>query len=1174
MIMGKLEVYKTIIDKEIPYEKLADKIRIDDFVNAFEDKNQLLNDNGIKITYGVNVRISNNSEKDILPFSYSSTDFDSVSAAKEVDSGKNIPDFLKEYHLKEVTFCAKYNSLTKNYDISFIDDILEDVLGIKVSRIFSPFYDRGKSSCDISTFFLSCNSFLHVNIKYLNITSEEPVYVWICGEDPDVSLNVEKSYLATIVAITNRHDALKYFIRKKRLDILKFIMLLKSRRTDDFYIKQREEAVKSAKAAIMSRNMSHNLGSHVMSYLKQHLGSVKDMLNDRVLSEIIERESTSYKDPGSAALPFLVGLGHFISYLQERQDFIATIATDYIPYFSTVNFKDFIYDELNPDKRAERHSEWTANLKMDNILLGNIARSEGLGRPTRPTIEFDAKKKQEKGSVLSDIVLKFGKNFNGSLPAKGSLEEKDLEFMRTINVSLPGGIVGRQAFFSVVENIIRNAAKHGDWRKHGKLELSFCVYTLWDLALSQDSCPIPNDDNEEGCKSLKGVLEDFYKSAKDSRGLYFVTITDNCDFSLDSLGKLRRALLDDYIDNKGGMRNGNKGLKEIKISSAWLRAIRNENNCYCPYSEEIMNNKENIDSKLLEKDIDWNVNEGDYDAPLVYARISAKRGKKTGNISERNLQYIICLSIPRKVAIISDKKIFSQSEKEVLRKKNWLTYTVEEFKSEKNKSYEFIICDDDKDNSRIYSDIRPIATSRVCSMLQIPEIDRDLLFADISSGNFNSEKYELSLYKYLADFQEGDYISIDDHSAKERYENGPMKDDNPLSVLKIDVNDKLEYSVFAKDKDGTWSVDLTMSQEIKKYNLLKGTYYKVGRVFIADTYCCGNYIYRKHNETAGEFKNFMKSRPHYQGFVEGITGNNSTDRIIRNEQINDLWFYRNLHAMKSQIAIFDERLFAKIMGIEETNFTKGYMQIATTDNINMVKESYKTRTNDTDLMEYIDGLSLDKLNNSYHKLKGIFYKDTVESKGFLGSAYAHKGIFVFTLISDINNDKECKVNNKYYLIGVHVANGEIKSKEDDNYECICTTLAELSYSKESGMNVSFKNKEEEDYYKNKFNYITIHQGLLDKLYEDFGIKGSETENTEKKNITMELYKSFSKVQEKDRVNMNDFLPGLMVHSGRSKPGENDMPQKLPFIQYAALEHSVLDCKYTLVELLDHSRYEK
>ena len=52
------------------------------------------------------------------------------------------------------------------------------------------------------------------------------------------------------------------------------------------------------------------------------------------------------------------------------------------------------------------------------------------------------------------------------------------------------------------------------------------------------------------------------------------------------------------------------------------------------------------------------------------------------------------------------------------------------------------------------------------------------------------------------------------------------------------------------------------------------------------------------------------------------------------------------------------------------------------------------------------------------------------------------------------------------------------------------------------------------------------------------------------------------------------MPGIMVHSGRSKPNKKDMPQLMPFIQYAAIEHATLDCKYSLVELLDSARYEE
>ena len=94
--------------------------------------------------------------------------------------------------------------------------------------------------------------------------------------------------------------------------------------------------------------------------------------------------------------------------------------------------------------------------------------------------------------------------------------------------------------------------------------------------------------------------------------------------------------------------------------------------------------------------------------------------------------------------------------------------------------------------------------------------------------------------------------------------------------------------------------------------------------------------------------------------------------------------------------------------------------------------------------------------------------------------------------------------------------------------------------------------------------------------------GCEKKDSKKKILlTAQLYEYFigsvSKTESdiKERIENKKlvFLPGMMIHSGRSRPGEDDMPQRVPFIQYAALEHAVMDCKYSVVELLDHARYE-
>lgn len=888
--------------------------------------------------------------------------------------------------------------------------------------------------------------------------------------------------------------------------------------------------LKSAKSAIMSRNMSHNLGSHVMAYLKQHLSSVTTMLNDNVLTllcgekvnyekllDYLEKnvpdfENLSDNTPinlspkdkvGShLALPFLVGLGHFVSYLQERQDFIATISTDYIPYYATVNFKDSVYDELNPDKRYERHQD-RKNLQLDNILLGNIARSEGLGRCTSPTRDNSGK--------LCDIVLKY-KDFNGNPCSEETAAYDSLENLRQFNVSLPGGIVGRQAIFSIIENVIRNAAKHGSWRDIGQLELTINKFDpLVDF--------IPDDDNKEGHKSLREVVESYYLPASDIGDLYIITLTDNTVCSEEALQKLRFALDDDYVDSYGLMKSANKGLKEMRISAAWLRAIKDEAAC--------------VNMLLPESDNPKFIKENKLQAPIIYARISV------GEDWREHLQYIFCLPKPKILAVVSD---YLAKQCHNIQLEGCRFYTEEEFSSEKNKSYEFMLCG----NGR-YNRLRPYASARIFTFSQSGITREDLL--SLKDNDSLSRLLE-RLYRNIFGYNEGDLINIDDKKAcdnMERRMNDSIESLQPIEKLEILEDNTL--------------------------GLAQGIYIKRGNVYVSDGKICGKYIYRTHHDSFDQFAKFMDAKIKVE-FVEGITGNNSTDRLIRNEEIDGPWFYRHLHAMKQNVAICDERLFSKITGLEETDFTREKIRLATADNMNEMKQYYTRLAEEkSDIIEKFDDPA--ELNSYVSTLRKALQVNQQYSKGITAASYVQKRIHVFTFIQDAENSA------KYYLIGVSYKNGSPKYKDEGNhcFECLCARLAELSWSEESGLLVHYFSDGE--YCEGFFDYLTVHQGLLDKLYEAFGIKDLPQS---KDLLTKGIYEHFCKesvrqiipvqIKSHDKILQRSFLSRMMVHSGRSKPGVQDMPQVLPFIQYAALEHAVMDCKYSLVELLDHARYEQ
>lgn len=127
--------------------------------------------------------------------------------------------------------------------------------------------------------------------------------------------------------------------------------------------------------------------------------------------------------------------------------------------------------------------------------------------------------------------------------------QQSLEDMRKYEFSLPGGVVGRQAIFSIIENIIRNAAKHGNWRKCGKdLELSIDIYCKQDFIESRES-ESPNPLNR--LNKFKSLYDKYYRNSEDIDNLYIITITDNLEIQDDTLEKIQEAIVERYVDDAG-----------------------------------------------------------------------------------------------------------------------------------------------------------------------------------------------------------------------------------------------------------------------------------------------------------------------------------------------------------------------------------------------------------------------------------------------------------------------------------------------------------------------------------------------------------------------------------------------------------------------------------------------
>ncbi len=842
----------------------------------------------------------------------------------------------------------------------------------------------------------------------------------------------------------------------------------------------RREAIKSAKAAIMSRNMSHNLGSHVMAYLKQKLGSVASIISEKVLADITIKDN-QFQGKTDLQLPFLVGLGRFIGYLQERQDYIATIATDYIPYGAPVNMKDAIYDELNPDLRFIRHNDETQN-RPANILMSYIAKSEGLSRENMDMDEIK-KRKRESGHLeivtKNDICFGFNRYYNGGKiqnfgcsPDQCDSKNDALTMMREINFNLPGGLVGRQALFSIIENTIRNAAKHGNRAANTNLNLVFDVIDGEQFLKSPGITDRLSRRISEGEKQKEYKLATRHDSLnyfkiyqktigkeKDLlKGLYIVTITDNQPLSDENLSHIRKAMIEPYIDPLSGiMTTGNKGLKEMRISAAWLRREADENK-YFHYPENLSESPDIGNSTL---------------PPLFLA-------DRTG---EGYLRYVFCLPKNRFSVIITDgfpqEIICKFKDLSSDNPTDWNLMSREQFISDENKSYDFII-----ECAGIAESVRPYSSNRVITFHSTENENKKNL-RELNTFIDNEEKLKEYIYTLFCE-DAGDPIYIWDSKTCAEKANEVNTIPKTIQLGEIEFNRK-----------------------------------------------GAKYAYRTHHSADSQFLSYWReyNKGKYKTLecVDAVTGDNSSDRLVRREKLDSKWYYSHLYAMKKKVAIFDERIFRIIHNVDENDFLD--------DNLMFVKQFG-------------------------HNSLSVFQK--------------HRGVEVFSILKHSET--------KFFIVGCTSCTwGTEKQPYKNHLNCIATiTKAGKNSNK---IKIQFKDKT----FAKKFDYISIHQGILDKLYEGFGFKqyANGANNQYKFGVTQCLSEAFmnnpeviemreeeiEKIVGREENPVNKYIPRFIIHSGRAKPTCEDMPQKQPFIQYAAIENAVKDSKYSLIELLDYARFE-
>ncbi|MCB9266992.1 MAG: hypothetical protein H6558_18350 [Lewinellaceae bacterium] len=559
---------------------------------------------------------------------------------------------------------------------------------------------------------------------------------------------------------------------------------------DDKQIEEIEESIRpsvetSAAVSIMSRNISHNIASHVLSYLKNILGDELLMLQHQVFENLIQGqengrwffnedillngyELNNYK----LVAPYLRSLGKLLGYFQERQDYIGVMASGWYLYFGTVHFKEAVLDYFCGEQIAHS-ADGTRTGKSRNLILDYIAYSE----------KYEQK----------DIVIEAQKQ----MPGGATVDINDLE------IALPAGTTGRQGIFTILENFIRNTAKHG----------------------------ISKEDRKDKIKISLTIGE----AKRNSRNYYRIDLADNSGRVEDKVVEdIRKVLEADLVKPDGSVDEQHKGIKEMQIAAGWLRGIP-------PFGLADEKRQEGL--------------------PVLEVSRSGK-----------NLQYTFYLRKPKSVLfIVPQKGDFFDGAK--LRKKyeHLSHWDIEGYGDNINPSklpYRFVAIHEavtlsKKQKGRI-KDRVPVRLVEGITNQDLKDHDKEALENEIYRRWLNQN------------------FKLDWRKRKIRPAEIPIGIFDPRREL------------LEKEKQYVFTGEQAYEQPI---------------------------LFRTHNDSKKDFEEFkhLKNGKYLKNklFLEGISGANSTNRLLREEKITPAWRLKIRETALTKVLVIDERIWKNMRQREE-----------------------------------------------------------------------------------------------------------------------------------------------------------------------------------------------------------------------------------------------------------------
>lgn len=332
-------------------------------------------------------------------------------------------------------------------------------------------------------------------------------------------------------------------------------------------------ALRSARAAIMSRNMSHNLGSHVLSRLgRQRRGG--GWYTQRYLQQRMDFLAQVSTEPPSGDEPAWV-LQDLVRWFLHQTDIL-----DFIAASEGLRAHRFKPGETrgNQDKDSADirlhvllvpDAEWSTPCPIDQnmnadkriderikIIREACERSRADGSPEEALSCIpNTGARQEDGADCRRVLLSTKANEED----KGTVctDEDQL-------VAIPGGLVGWQGFYVVLENVMRNAAKHGK-REQGKP-----LHVVVEILHDPDCTLSMRYDEQDRVRVAPCLLVRIYDSASPVRD-GGVALWARGKTPGDCSKGLNERLQQDFIDETGKLVQGNWGLFEMRIAAGFLQ---------------------------------------------------------------------------------------------------------------------------------------------------------------------------------------------------------------------------------------------------------------------------------------------------------------------------------------------------------------------------------------------------------------------------------------------------------------------------------------------------------------------------------------------------------------------------------------------------------------------------